>query len=178
MSSVKVLKTLGVGKGITMNITIDESEPEDSVNRYAMDTICTGEEILNIPPHWHKEHAEYLSVIEGRIELTLNGDKVILKAGDPALFVPRRIVHSFISFKGESVILRERPDPAGLYKAMFFNDIFSTGTFGGFWHILRAFYDGDSYIALPLHFQFLDEVFLTVFGGIAHLFAPLKPESL
>lgn len=54
MSSVRVLKTLGVGKGITMNITIDESEPEDSVTRYSMHTICTGEEILRIPPHWHK----------------------------------------------------------------------------------------------------------------------------
>ncbi|KAJ2997706.1 hypothetical protein NUW58_g566 [Xylaria curta] len=175
MGTVKVLKTLGVGKGITMDITMDESEPEDSVNRYAMDTICTGEETLNIPPHWHKEHAD---VSEGRIELTLNGDKLILKAGDPVLFVPRRIVHSFTSFKGERVVLRERADPAGLYKAMFFNDIFSAGTFGGFWYILRAFYDGDAYIALPLHSQFLDQVFLTVFGGIAHFFAPRKPESL
>ncbi|KAI1125117.1 hypothetical protein F5Y10DRAFT_14663 [Nemania abortiva] len=178
MSSVKVLKTLKVGKGITMDIAIDESEPEDSVNRYAMDTICTGEEILEILPHWHKEHAEHLSVVEGRIEVTLNGEKVILKAGDPAVLVPRRTVHSFTSFKGERVILRERPDPAGPYKALFFNDVFSTGTSRSFWHLLRAFYDGDTYIALPLHFQFLDEVFLGVFGGIAHLFAPQKPESL
>lgn len=37
-----------------MDITIDESEPEDSINRYVMDTICTGEEALEIPPHWHK----------------------------------------------------------------------------------------------------------------------------
>lgn len=54
MSSVKVLKTLVVGKGITMNITINEAEPENSVHRYVMDTICTGDEILSIPPHWHK----------------------------------------------------------------------------------------------------------------------------
>ncbi|KAI0486323.1 hypothetical protein F4859DRAFT_469895 [Xylaria cf. heliscus] len=178
MSSYKLLKTLGVGKGITLDITVNESEPEDSIDRYAMDTICTGEEILSIPPHWHKEHAEYLSVIEGRLELTLNGDKVILKAGDPAMFVPRRVVHSFTSFKGERVILRERPDPAGLHKALFFNDVFSTGTIAGFWHLLRASYDGDTYIALPFGSQLLDEVFLTVFGGIAHLFIPRKPESL
>ena len=37
-----------------MEITVDESEPDDSINRYAMDTICTGEEALDIPPHWHK----------------------------------------------------------------------------------------------------------------------------
>ncbi|KAI1169865.1 hypothetical protein F4777DRAFT_571574 [Nemania sp. FL0916] len=178
MSSVKVIKTLGVGKGITMNITIDESEPEDSINRYAMHTICNGEEILDIPSHWHKEHAEYLSVLEGRLEVTLNSDTVILQAGDPALFVPRRAVHSFRSFEGEKVIMCERPDPAGLYKALFFNDVFSTGSFGSFWHILRAFYDGDSYIALPFRIQLLDEAFIAVFGGLAHLFAPPKPEAL
>ncbi|KAI0873257.1 hypothetical protein GGS24DRAFT_464254 [Hypoxylon argillaceum] len=178
MSSVKVLKTLVVGKGITMNITINEAEPENSVHRYVMDTICTGDEILSIPPHWHKEHAEYLSVVEGRLEFTINGDKVILQAGDPEVFVPRRVVHSVTSFKGERAILRERAEPAGLYKALFFNDVFSTGTFGGFWHLLRAFYDGDAYIPLPLYFRFLDEVFITIFGGVAHLFAPRKPESL
>jgi hypothetical protein len=37
-----------------MEITVDESEPEDSINRYVMDTICTGEEALEIPPYWHK----------------------------------------------------------------------------------------------------------------------------
>ncbi|KAI1402772.1 hypothetical protein F4819DRAFT_507228 [Hypoxylon fuscum] len=118
MSSVKVLKTLGVGKGITMDITVDETEPEDSINRYAMDTICTGEEAVSIPAHWHKDHAEHLSVLEGRLEVTVNGDKIVLKAGDPAVFVPRRIVHSMKGFEGEKLIFRERPDPAGMYKAM------------------------------------------------------------
>jgi hypothetical protein len=37
-----------------MEITVNESEPEDSINRYVMDTICTGEVALEIPPHWHK----------------------------------------------------------------------------------------------------------------------------
>lgn len=36
-----------------MDIIVDESQPEDSINRYAMDTHCTGEEPLEIPPHWH-----------------------------------------------------------------------------------------------------------------------------
>ncbi|KAI1204741.1 uncharacterized protein F4807DRAFT_446035 [Annulohypoxylon truncatum] len=178
MGSIKVIKTLGVGKGITMDITVDETEPEDSINRYAMDTTCTGEETLYIPGHWHKDHAEHLSVLKGRIQVTLNGDKIILKAGDPALLVPRRAVHSLKSFEGEELVFRERPEPAGMYKAMFFNDIFSTGKFGGFWHLLRVFYDWETYLALPLYFQFFDEVFITIFGGIAHLFAPRKLKSL
>ncbi|KAH9987275.1 hypothetical protein F4779DRAFT_611502 [Xylariaceae sp. FL0662B] len=163
---------------MTMNITINEYELEDSINRYAMDITCTGEEVLYIPPHWHKDHAEHLSALEGRMEVTLNGDKVTVKAGDPAVFVPRRVVHSIKSFKGEKLVFRERPDPAGMYKAMFFNDVLSTGKFGGFWHLLRAFYDCETYVALPLYFQFFDEVFMVIFGGIAHLFAPPKPEKL
>ncbi|KAI0150553.1 hypothetical protein GGR57DRAFT_185854 [Xylariaceae sp. FL1272] len=178
MSSIKVLKSLNAGKGITMHITIDENEPEDSVHRYAMDTVSTGEEILSIPAHWHKDHAEHLSVVEGRMNFVVDGKKVVLKAGDQALFVARRVVHSFESFPGERLILRERPDPAGMYKALFFNDIFSTGKFGNLWHVLRAFYDGDTYISLPFGSQALDQVFLTVVGGIAHLFAPRKPTGL
>ncbi|KAI1384067.1 uncharacterized protein F4822DRAFT_434014 [Hypoxylon trugodes] len=118
MGSVKVLKTLGVGKGITMEVKIDESEPEDSVNRYCMDTISTGEEAVSILPHWHKYHSEYLSVIEGRIELSLDGEKIILRAGDPAILVRRRVVHGFKGFVGERLVFRERPDPAGMYKAL------------------------------------------------------------
>ncbi|KAI1409704.1 hypothetical protein F5Y13DRAFT_169300 [Hypoxylon sp. FL1857] len=178
MASVKTLKTLGVGKGIKMDIKVNEAEPEDSINRYLMDTICTGEEALNIPPHWHKDHAEHLSVLEGRMEITLNGDKFVLKAGDPAVLVPRRAPHSIKGFIGERLVFRERPDPAGMYKAMFFNDVFSTGKFGNFWHLLRAFYDAETYVALPFYFQFFDEAFITIFGGIAHLFAPPRPETL
>ncbi|KAI2607144.1 uncharacterized protein GGS25DRAFT_494566 [Hypoxylon fragiforme] len=178
MGSIKILKTLRVGKGITMDITINEAEPEDSINRYAMDTICTGEEVLDIPAHWHKDHAEYLHVIEGRVEITLNGDKVLMKAGDPAVRVSRRAVHSIKGFRDERLVLRERPDPAGMYKALFFNDVLSTGMFGSFWHVVRAFHDWDTYLALPLYFRFFDEVFMMIFGCIARLFAPPKPKGL
>ncbi|KAI0381349.1 hypothetical protein F5Y04DRAFT_255274 [Hypomontagnella monticulosa] len=178
MASYKIIKTLGVGKGINMDIKVDEAEPEDSINRYAMDTTCTGEEALFIPAHWHKDHAEHLSVLEGRMEINLNGDKFILKAGDPAVLVPRRARHSIKGFTGERLIFRERPDPAGMYKALFFNDVLSTGKFGSIWHLLRAFYDSQTYLALPFYFQFIDEVFITIFGGIAHLFAPPRPETL
>lgn len=40
----------------------------------------------------------------------------------------------------------------------FFNDVFSKGGFGGVWHTLRAFYDGDAYLALPLGSQLVDQV--------------------
>lgn len=37
-----------------MNISIDESEPEDSIQRYFAHVVATGEEALKVPPHWHK----------------------------------------------------------------------------------------------------------------------------
>lgn len=40
----------------------------------------------------------------------------------------------------------------------FFNDMMSQGSFSGFWHIMRAFYDGDAYLALPFGVKFIDEV--------------------
>ncbi|CAI6080528.1 unnamed protein product [Clonostachys chloroleuca] len=177
MSSIKVIKSLVVGKGQRMDITVDESEPEDSIDRWVMDTICTGEEALEIPPHWHMNHQEYLSVVEGRVEITLNGKTTILNAGDPAVLVRRRDVHGVKGFKGESLIFREKPDPAGAYKALFFNDVFSKGGFGGVWHTLRAFYDGDAYLALPLGVQLIDQAFVFLLGGIAHLFVSKKPET-
>ncbi|KAI0176966.1 hypothetical protein BJ166DRAFT_11350 [Pestalotiopsis sp. NC0098] len=178
MSSVKILKTLGVGKGATMNITVNESEPEGSVDRYSMDTYVSGEEQLLIPPHWHKEHAEYLNVLEGRMEVTLNGEKVIVKAGDPPILVARRVVHSIKSFEGERLVFREKPDPGGLHKALFFNDVFQTGRFGSIPHLLRAFLDGDSYLALPFNIQALDEIFIMIFGNMSRPFVLSKPEEL
>jgi hypothetical protein len=59
-----------------------------------------------------------MTVLEGRVKITCNGETVELKAGDPAFFIPRRAVHSIEGFKGERLVAQERPDPPGLYKAM------------------------------------------------------------
>lgn len=57
-------------------------------------------------------------MIEGRLEITLDGKKIVAKAGDPPLTFPRQVVHSFKTFKGEKVHFREQPDPPGMYKAL------------------------------------------------------------
>ena len=57
-------------------------------------------------------------MIEGRVEITLDGKTTVMKAGDAAVLVPRRSVHSVKGFKGEKLIFREKPDPAGIYKAL------------------------------------------------------------
>jgi hypothetical protein len=60
----------------------------------------------------------------------------------------------------------------------FFNDVFSAGKFGGFWPTLRAFYDGDAYLALPLYFKVLDEVVSTRALTPYKEFADLNPSFL
>jgi hypothetical protein len=57
-------------------------------------------------------------VVEGRVEITLNGNTTVMKAGEPAVLVLRRAVHSVKGFKGEKLIFREKPDPAGIYKGL------------------------------------------------------------
>lgn len=77
-----------------------------------------GEGLLLIINQFSQNHQEYLSVVEGRVELTLNGKRTLMKAGDPEVLVPRRTVHSVKGFQGEKLIFREKPDPAGIYKAL------------------------------------------------------------
>ncbi|CEJ89678.1 hypothetical protein VHEMI05505 [[Torrubiella] hemipterigena] len=178
VSALTLLKTLTVGKGQTMEIYVDESQPEDSIYRYTMDTISTGEEDLVIPPHWHKHHQEHFSVLQGKLEVTVNGKMSILNVGDEPMILERGAVHSMKAYKGEPVIFRERPDPPGIYKAIFFNDMFAKGGFPGVLHALRAFYDGDGYMALPFGSRLLDEIFISLFGGMAHLFVEKRAEEL
>jgi mannose-6-phosphate isomerase-like protein (cupin superfamily) len=161
-----------------MEIIVNEAAPQDSVDRYTSKITSTGEEIIDVPPHWHKNHQEYISVLEGRVEMTIGGTVSILNAGDPPAVIPRRVVHSFKSFKGERLVVCESPDPPGLYKGLFFNDLFAKGTWGGFFYNMRVFYDGDAYIALPLGSRWLDELFISVFGGLARFFVAGKPKSL
>ncbi|KAI1194333.1 hypothetical protein F5X97DRAFT_311328 [Nemania serpens] len=178
MSSIKVLKSLSVGKGITIHLNEDVSAAEGSSDRYFTEAATTGEEPFVVPPHWHKEHAEYLTVVEGRAKIILDGKETIVNAGDPPVLVERRVVHSIETFKGERAVVQERPKPGGDYKIMFFNDMFNDGPTPGFWHLMRVFYDGDGYVVLPLPFRIVDEIFITVFGAIAHVFTGPRPKTL
>lgn len=63
-------------------------------------------------------HTERITVVEGRANITVNGEIVLLSAGDPTLSVPRRVVHGIQGFKGERLVIREQADPAGDYKVM------------------------------------------------------------
>ncbi len=118
-------------------------ERQDVAGRYAAiltyDGVENSPELL-IPPHWYKvnptmtpralkfsnheadtvsqHHDESITVLEGRLALTAEEKTTIVFAGDPAVFIPRRHVHSFRGFKGERTTFREVNEPPGIYKAL------------------------------------------------------------
>ncbi|KAH7058936.1 hypothetical protein B0J12DRAFT_772673 [Macrophomina phaseolina] len=173
MSSQEIIKRLRLGEGARMEIIIDHALPEDAIERV---TILNYSEnrpgsVFHVPAHWHKHHSEYITIHEGRCMITLDGKTRIVHADDPdpTVYIPAWHTHSMQGFEGEKLVLQERADPAGLYKAEFFNDMMSQGSMPGFWHAMRAFYDGDTWVALPGNIGIVDQAFTLVFGTIAKL---------
>ncbi|KAF7319262.1 Response to drug-related protein [Mycena chlorophos] len=181
MGGLQLVKTLNMGKGVELRLLCDDLQPEDSPLRWATDGAADGKassDVFNVPLHWHRYHSENMTVLEGRVEVTLGGLKRVMHAGDEFI-IPPRVVHGFRGFKGEKMVMRERATPGGDYKVLFFNDLLEEVPFGlGFWHAMRSFYEGDGYPSLGLYFQFFDVAFVTVFGGIAKLFMPKKVSKI
>ncbi|KAK8017901.1 hypothetical protein PG993_014227 [Apiospora rasikravindrae] len=165
-----------------MSLMCVEDEPVNSINRYYAEHVATGEEDADnvyVPPHWHKIHGEYHIVLKGRLEITVDGKVIILKAGDPTLYVPPKAVHSIRSFPGERMVAQERAEPPGMYKLEYFNDALSTGVFkDNKAHLVRALYDGDGYLPLAFGIKPLEEVLMWIIATLARLFAPAKPKLL
>lgn len=63
------------------------------------------------------KHSEHMTVLEGRVEITVDGKKRILRAGDETVVIPPYVVHGFQGFPGERLVVREVADPPGAYKA-------------------------------------------------------------
>ncbi|KAI1327098.1 hypothetical protein F5Y16DRAFT_410474 [Xylariaceae sp. FL0255] len=142
-----------------MFIKVNEDELEGSLKHYASDVICEGEETLSIQHTGTRiNHDEYMAVLEGRLQVVLAGKKMIVKAGDPLVHIPACMPHCLQGFEGERLWFREVPSPNTLEKALFFNDLCSRGNLSSFWHLMRVFYDGNCYAALPLNSRFLDSV--------------------
>ncbi|KAH8777369.1 hypothetical protein F5883DRAFT_543377, partial [Diaporthe sp. PMI_573] len=158
MSETKVVKSLSMGKGITLNLIFDPSQPEDSLTRWTSEGIVEGrpgDDVFEVPPHWHSSHSEVMDVREGRIQVTIDGVTSVVVAGEKA-HIPAGAVHSIKGFPGERVVVRESADPAGEYKHLFFADLLSQSWPSGFWHTMRVFYDWDAYPAMGLYFKFFD----------------------
>ncbi|KAG8667784.1 hypothetical protein FPOAC2_12983 [Fusarium poae] len=176
MTTTRRLKTLRPAKDFEMDLLVEQdSENYSAVARFDG---TMGTEPFFVPPHWHKHHDEYITVLEGRMTVTLDGRETVLTPEAGSIFIPRRTVHSFRGFHGEKTVFEERNQPAGIYKALFFNDVFQMGKSPNFWLAVRSAIDGDLYAHLPLGSKLLDELFIIVFGTVARLFAPAKPKAL
>jgi mannose-6-phosphate isomerase-like protein (cupin superfamily) len=159
-----------------MTFHLDETKPEGHVERYFSLTVRehdADDTLAEVPKHWHKHHDEYMSCEEGHIELYLDGTTIIAKSGDPAVFIPRRKVHGFKFPKGEKAVLKEMTQPTGEFKQRFFEDILADW---GFWNAMRGFADGDTYIALPGPFRWLDELYMMVVAVLVKLVHPRAGE--
>ena len=166
-----------------MTFHVDESKPEDHVERYFSLTTRESDAddtLTEVPRHWHKYHDEYMACTEGQIELSLDNEIIVAKPGDPPVFLERRRVHGF-KFngpKGQKAVLKEMTQPTGEFKQHFFEDIFEEL---GFWGFMRGFADGDTYPALPGPFRWLDELYMLVIGALAKVMYPrkgAKPKSI
>ncbi|KAK5680080.1 hypothetical protein LTS10_008030 [Elasticomyces elasticus] len=165
-----------MGKGCVIRFHVDDNQPTDSVDHHWAETSYDGQPGSWVPvvgSHWHKHHDEYMHVTRGRVAFSMDGKDAVLTPSDPPLFIPRLHVHGFNFFAGEAAAFTERTNPAGDFKERFFGDIFEAGQ-PTFVSVMRSFYDGDTYMALPGGIQLLDEAFTTVVGGVLKWMYPRK----
>ena len=122
-------------------------------------------------------HDEYMEVPVGHIAFTLEGrGEFILGPEDPPFHIPKWRAHSFKCFPGEKATLKEKTDPAGDFKEQygssptrtagkclllltctrFFRNLLMHGQLS-FLRSMQAFYDGDTYLALPGHIKIIDQ---------------------
>ena len=65
-----------------------------STGNYDLAIIETPPESQGPPPHDHSNYDEFFSILEGEMEFMVNGEKIVLKAGD-SLDVPSGKIHTF-----------------------------------------------------------------------------------
>ena len=65
-----------------------------------------------VPPHMHHDQDEYIFVLDGRIDLILDGRKTAASAGD-LVRMPRGIPHAFFNNSGKPVTALFWAAPAG-----------------------------------------------------------------
>lgn len=163
-----------------MIFKVNDSLPSDDINNHWSETYYDGAEgsfVPSVPPHWHKYHDEHMQVIKGRVELNHSGKTIVAKPGDDVYVIPRMDTHGFKFFKGEPTILKEFTNPAGNFKEAFFEDLLDDGSLNAI-SAIRAGYYGDTYVALPGHFMWLEQALSLGVGGIVAYFWPQKNKGM
>lgn len=87
----------GVSWNIMGQVYVPKQVSEDSFSWHATFPVETF-----VPPHMHPKQDEYIFVLEGRIDLLLDGNKTSASSGD-LVRMPRGIPHAFFNNSGAPV---------------------------------------------------------------------------
>lgn len=66
---------------------------------------------LFVAAHWHEDHDEVITVLEGRLQVTLGSEMKVYTPESGSAFIPRGIAHSLKGFKGERCVITEETNP-------------------------------------------------------------------
>ena len=103
--------------GVTWNIMGQVYTPK----QYADDQFvwhATFPEETFVPPHTHPDQDEYLSPLDGEIEIVINGQRRTLQTGDIG-HLPKGLPHAFYNNRGKVVQAIFWAEPAGELPALY-----------------------------------------------------------
>ncbi|KAJ3735013.1 hypothetical protein DFJ43DRAFT_66019 [Lentinula guzmanii] len=137
------------------------------------------DDIFQVPLHWHEDHDEIITVLEGKLKVTLGGETKVYTPESGEAFVPRGVPHALESFKGVPCVVTERTNPSEFdTKELFFRNMLSIPgglSSGGLLSVMQVFYHGDGYPVFPVHVAWLEKAFVKILGGYV---APLLGHRL
>ena len=118
-SGLESSEPIALAKGCEMRFFHTKPSPSQQHLEQWVETSYSGQPgsyLLSVPTHWHEFHDEYMKVLRGRMEFTLDGVKTIVSADDDELEIIRGVVHGFSVIEGVEVLFRERTRPGGGFK--------------------------------------------------------------
>ncbi|KAF5345417.1 hypothetical protein D9757_013482 [Collybiopsis confluens] len=152
--------TFELAKGVSLTL-----KPQERVARAAGGE---GDDILLVPMHWHENHDEVMTVLEGKVKITLGREVKICTPESGAVFIPRGTPHAVESFKGVPAVIVETTKPSDFdTKELFFRNLLAIpgGLNGSLIPAMQVFYHGDGYPVFPLHFKWLEKLFVITLGA-------------
>ncbi|KAF8318261.1 hypothetical protein DL93DRAFT_444777 [Clavulina sp. PMI_390] len=132
---------------------------------------------FEVPLHFHPKGGEWMKVVSGHVEFTVNGKKTTLTSDMGELHIPTGQRHSILKPKGVAAAFQERSEPDSNGKSVFFEDLFASGDMPGFIEAMAVFWrNGDTYPAIGNNTpDILGKVLVWVFGGFVGDFLGFAP---
>jgi len=153
--------TMNVAKGVTMTF-------EPHIRLIKINGDADDDDFL-VPTHWHEDHDEIITVLEGKLQVTLGSEVKVCTPESGEAFVPRGILHSLKGFKGVRCVFTERTNPSDFdKKELFFRNLFAMPdwmTGGSLLPTMQVFHHGDMFPAFPVHLKWLEKAFVIILGG-------------